>query len=175
MALVFQPDPTLAGFNSFCTTTFADDYQSTKMNDAWAAITNSTAEKLLIWASRQLSTIDFQGSKTVIDQPLEWPRRYVWIKGGTADSEIYDSFQFDWNTVPVFMQEACADFAGYLLDGDTTEPTGLEGLKRLKVDSIEIEANATDRLSWLPKSSRDLMRRYMLNSGSYSTNTIRVG
>lgn len=175
MAVTFQPDPILAGFNSFCTTAFADDYQSTKLNDTWATTLTPAKQSLLIWASRQLSTIDYCGSLTDIQQPLAWPRKYVYIKGGTANSEVYDSYQFSWDTVPVFMQEACADFAGYLLEGDTTEPTGTEGFSRIKVDTIELEMKSSDRLAWLPKSSRDLMRRYMLNSGSYTTNTMRVG
>lgn len=175
MAFVFQPDPSLADFNSFCDVSFADDYQSTKLNAAWASITTDTKQKLLVWSSRLLSQLDWEGSKTVITQPLEWPRKYVYIKGSSGCTDYWDQHQFPWNEIPTFLKEACADQAGYLLEGDTTEPTGLEGYSRLKVDVIEVETNATDRLAWLPSSTRTLCSRYLLNSSKYTVRTQRVG
>lgn len=175
MAFVFDSTPTSATLNSFCTVAVADDYQSTKLNTAWAAATTGNKEKLLAWATRQFSTLDWQGSMAVITQPQQFPRKYLYIKGGTANSEVYDQYQFPWDTIPKFLQEATADFAGYLLEGDTTEPTGLEGLKSLKVESIELQVNAPDRLSWLPSSSRNLCSRYLLNSSKYSVPAVRVG
>lgn len=178
MAFVFQPDPSLAGFNSLTTVAFADDYQTTKLYAAWAALLTADKEKLLAWSSRQLSTLQWIGIKTVATQELSWPRSYVPIEGGytgSVETEVYSTLYFDANTVPKPIQEACAELAGQLLDGDSTAPTGLEGFKELKVDSISIVVDPKDRLSWFQPATKNLCYKYLVNSSPINAPVKRVG
>lgn len=178
MAFVFQPDPSLANYNSFCTVAFADDYQVTKLNTAWAAKLTADKEKLLAWATRQLSTLEWIGIKTVATQDQAWPRAYVPIEGGSTGSietDIYSTVYFDSATTPKPIMEACAELAGQLSISDTTAATGLEGFKSLKVDSIEISTNPSDRLSWFQPATKNLCYRYLVNSSPYNAPTKRVG
>lgn len=175
MAFTFQPDPTLANFNSYCDVTFAKDFQDSRLNTAFLALPDATIQRLLVWATRQLSQLEWQGSKTVIDQPQEWPRKYVFLKGGTSSSEIFDQYQFTWNSIPTFLKEATADLAGILAQDDVTEDSGVSDFSKLRVDVIEIETKTLESTSWLPSSTRSLCARYLLNTSSYSTKTVRVG
>ncbi len=175
MAFTFDTVVSSPTFNAYCTVQFARDYQDSKLNTSFASLSDAQVQRLIVWASRQLSTLQWVGSKTVITQPLEWPRKYVYIEGGTAENEIYDQYQFPWDAIPVFVQEATADLCGVFAEEDPTEELGLAGLKRLKVDTIEIESDIKSSTAWFPSSTRSLCYRYLKNTNAYSVRTERVG
>lgn len=178
MALVFNSSAGTAGFNAYCSVAEATDYATSKLNTTFALLATATKEAAIIWASRQLDVLVWQGTKTVQDQPREWPRTGVWRDGGQysyEDSVIYVAQQFDSTTIPQFLKDATADLALQLVVSDTTANTGLEGFKSIKVDTIQLEVNASDRAGWLSDSTRDLCWRWLKNSSKYNVAVQRVG
>lgn len=179
MAFVFDTDPNSAGFNSFTTVEFANNYLESKLNTAWFHDDpqNEKRQNALIWASRQLSSLRWKGKKTEITQNLAFPRKYLYIDGVEHGSqELYESVQFDWYTVPQFVQEATADLAGDLFVSDTTADSGLAEFERIKIDVIELETKNFGTSTWQSKSLKDLIWRYLESSSSgVNVRTRRVG
>ena len=175
MAVVLNAVAGTVGFNAYCTVAEATDYATTKNNTAFALLTTAVKEASIIWATRQLNTLQWKGSLAVANQPNEWPRSGVWRDGGTHDVDYYLSTQFDSTTIPQFLKDATADLSLQLSVSDTTAPAGTEGFSRIKVDTIELQMNAKDRLAWFTDSTRNLCWRYLLNSSKYNVPTLRVG
>lgn len=178
MALVFNSTPGTAGFNAYTTVAECTDFASSKLNTAWAALPNPTKEASIIWASRQLDVLEWQGWMTDPAQPMQFPRTGIWRDGRTynyGDDAIYSTLQFDPNTIPQFLKDACADLAIQLTEEDSTAPTGTEGFKEIAVDSIKLVMDAKDRLSWFTDSTRNLVWRYLVNTSKYNAPTRRVG
>lgn len=178
MAVVLNAVAGTVGFNAYCTVAEATDYATTKLNTTFTLLATATKEAAIIWATRQLNTLQYKGYLSVANQPNEWPRTGVWRDGGEhsyEDSLLFTSTQFDSTTIPQFLKDATADLALQLVVSDTTAATGTEGFKRIKVDTVELEMNAKDRLSWFQDSTRNLVWRYLLNSSKYNAPTLRVG
>lgn len=177
MAFVFDPDVSSPTFNAYCTVDFAKTYQDSKMNSSFLALPDATIQRLLVWATRQINTLQWKGTKTNIEQVHEFPRNYLWRDGNSySTTETFlQSSMFDPTTIPLFVQEMCADICGSLAIEDITEDTALTDFKRLKVDVIEVEAAEYSSTAWLPSSSRQLAWRYLLNSSKYTVRTQRVG
>ncbi len=178
MAFVFKPDPSLPLMNAFCTVAEADDYQTTKLNTAWAALTTTTKEKLISWASRELDAISWIGVKTNPTQPMQFPRSYVPIDGGYTGSitdDAYSTYYFDPDEVIPPVKLATAELAGILAVEDTTADDGLSRFNEIKVESIALKINSQSRLSWMKPSIKNLCWRYMVNASPYNAPTQRVG
>lgn len=180
MALVLVTDPSLAGFNGYCTVAEVTDYETSKGGTTYAAKTTAQKEALIIWATRQMDVLQWKGWKTDPAQNHEWPRSGVWRDGSTydwsySDSLLIPNMQFDATTIPQFLKDATADLVLQLNVSDTTAATGTEGYKRIKVSEIELEIEAKDRPSWFQESTRSLCWRYLRNSSKYSAPTVRVG
>ena len=186
MAIVLDADPNSATFNCYSTLADALDYHSTRLhNEAWTNSGSNDKNKALIWATRQLNTMKWRGVRTVGTQNLEFPRRglsYYESDVGGNDIETYDigggfytKIIIADDEVPKFLQDATAELAMYLLEGDTTAPSGTEGFERIKVDTIDITINALDRESWFGKSIRDLVWRFLQNSSRFTVPVVRVG
>jgi len=176
MAFTFVSDPSLSGFNSFTTVAFADDYMASKLDASWGLLTDDIKQNALIWASRQLSALEWKGVKTDKVQNLAFPRKYLFIDGGVSDEE-FEELQFDWYTVPLFAQEATADLAGQLVQEDTTARSDNAEFKRVKIDVLELEMKDYAPTGWLTPSVSDLIWRYLAGSGrsGFNVPTKRVG
>ena len=186
MAITLDADPNSATFNCYSTLAEAIDYHSTRLhNTAWSESGGNDKNKALMWATRQLDTMRWRGVRTDGTQNLAFPRKglsYYESDSGGHDIENYDigmgfytKIVIDDTTVPQFLKDATAELAMYLLEGDTTAPSGTEGFSRIKVDSIDITINALDRESWFGKSIRDLVWRFLQNSSQYTVPVVRVG
>lgn len=181
MTFTFQPDPAIANVNSFCTVAQADDYHSTKLNTAWAGLSQDNKEKLLAWATRQLDSLSYVGIKTIPSQPLQWPRTWVAVDGGYSGytgltSESANSIYYlDPLTFPKFLYEASAEMAGILMAGDVTLDSGLGLFDKIKVDVVELQMKKYSKNPWLKDSVRTLLQRYLLNFSPYSVPTQRIG
>ena len=188
MAITLDADPTSATFNCYCTLAAAIDYHSTRIqNDSWTNAGASDRNKALMWATRQLDTMKWKGVRTSGTQNLEFPRKglsyYESDSGSGNDVEYYDIAGIGFFTkveitdtgIPNFLRDATAELAMYLLDSDTTAPSGTEGFKRIKVDVIDLEINHLDRPSWFNKSVRGLVWRFLANSNKYTSPVVRVG
>lgn len=185
MAVTFQPDPSLAGFNSFVSVSEADDYFIKRLHDSgWNVALKHTKEASLMWATLQLNNLVWKGARTSGTQPLAFPRVGLSYSETSEmiPSEIYDIglgfytlVTVSSTTVPQEIRNATAELALWLIASDTTAPTGLEGFKSLKVESIQIEVLAKDRANWMNESVYNLCKRFLLNSNKYSAQVVRVG
>lgn len=177
MAFVFDPVVTNPTFNAYCTVQFAKDFQDSKLNTTFLTLPDATIERLIVFATRQIDTLEWKGIKTNIDQPHEFPRNYLWKDGGEHDTNalVLSSSLFDPTTIPNFIQEMCADICGTFAENDTTESSGLAEFSSIKVDTIEIKLKNFAATAWLQNSARNLAWRYLANSSAYSVRTQRVG
>lgn len=178
MALVLNAVPGTAGFNCYATVAECTDFATSKLNSAWALLPNATKEASLIWASRQLDVLEFQGSFTDPAQPMNFPRTGIWRDGRSysyGDDAIYSTMQFSATTIPPFLRDACCDLAIQLTVSDSTAPTGTEGFKEISVESIKLVMDSKDRLSWFSDSTRNLVWRYLKNNSKHNAPTVRVG
>ncbi len=182
--------PTSPTFNCYSTLAEAVDYHSKRLqNTTFTAASTATQASALMWATIQLDTLRWRGVRSDGAQPLEFPRRglsyYESSDVGGFDFENVDVFDpavgyftkvtITDTAVPQFLKNACAELALWLVDSDTTAPTGLEGIKRIKVDVIEVENLPSDRPIWFNDAVRNLCWRFLKNSSKYSAPVRRVG
>lgn len=181
-------DPASGSFNCYISLADADVYHEKRLhNTAWTSATDDDKEAALMWATRQLDTLAWKGVRALGTQPLQFPRKglsYWEYDDETGDYEIQDVSNLGLSTYvevpndapPREVKDATAELAFTLISGDTTASTGTEGFKRIKVDTIELEMDAKDRLRWLQDATKNLCWRF-LKSGGSSVNvpTKRVG
>lgn len=186
MALIIDAVPTSATMNCFCTLAEAESYHEARLhNDTWLAATTADKNAALVWATRQLCTLKWRGTRTVSSQPLEHPRAGLsYSENGSTDyygvdtsetSYLYGIVTIDSATVCRAVKDATAELALWLLSSDTTANSGTEGFKRIKVDTIELEVNANDRPSWFESGVRNLVWRFLANISKFSVSAQRVG
>ena len=114
-------------------------------------LTLNEKEQALAWATQNLDKqVVWNGSYTDVDQPLRWPRSGV----QDCDGRLYcdDCFPQDLKTVT-------AEYAMYLAGRDLASQPALsgQGLSKLKVDVIELTADANAVASMAPPYIEDLL------------------
>lgn len=143
MALVL--DATVGGenSNSYATEAEGDSYHEGRLFVTdWTSATTAIKEAALVWATRVLDySFDWTGSKYTIEQALRWPR----YSALDRDGQLFDS-----DEIPAELKDATAELARLLITGNRTGETGTEGLKKLKVDVIELEFDKLDRVETIP-------------------------
>lgn len=188
MALTIDADPDSASFNCYLTLGEANIYHQYRLhNSVWTAADDEDKKAALLWATRQMDTLSWKGVRTVGTQLHQFPRKGLsyWE---ISDSDVYPYTQdvdllgtatfitVASDTIPTDIKNATAELAFKLLTGDVTEATGTEGFKRIKVDTIELEMEAKDRLSWLQDAVQNLCWRFLGGSrGGFNIPTLRVG
>ena len=131
-------DTTISGenANSYSTVGEADTYFTGHLyKTAWTSST--TKEESLVMATRLLdSWVLWKGYRATEDQALRWPRYDVQDRDGyTYDSDIY----------PQFLKDATAELALYLLQNDPTAEPDSKGYSEMKVDSLMLKIDKSDR------------------------------
>lgn len=177
MALV--SDPSLAGFNAYCSVAEADAYHATRLhNTTWTGATNGTKEAAIIWASRNFEILSWKGWMTNPAQNLQWPRAGVFRNGNEvidpSDSALYSNIIFDSTVVPTIIKEATAEAAMWLIASDVTANTGTEGFSSIKADTIELQIDKQDRPKWINESVKNMVWRYVKNSNPYQAPVVRM-
>lgn len=190
MPLVLQPDPSVAGFNAYCSLAEANAYHEARLhNTAWTSAVDATKNAAIVWATNTLDTLTWRGVRYSGDQLHEFPRKGLsWYEtddgsynGGSETSDLSIGFGFytkvtiPESTVPTQIKNATAELAFWLIDSDTTAPTGTEGFNRIKVDVIDIHVNSLDRQDWLNPPVRSLVHRFLKQSNRYTAPVVRVG
>lgn len=159
-------------FNAYCDVAFADAYHAGRLhNDAYRCASTADKEAGIIWATRQFDTVHWKGIRTVPTQPQSWPRQGIIYEDrlNMSDSmpygfsSIYSSVFLDSATIPVYIKNATAELAFWLMAGDTTAPAGTEGYSSIKIDTIELAINSHDRQKWMNDAVYDLIYRFMVN------------
>lgn len=132
MAITFIAWPT-DDANSYSSVADADAYFVARLNATdWTGAVTATKQSALITATRMIDRQTWQGTPTVTDQPLAWPRSGVVDRYGNtmADDELPADF------VLGFYELALA-----LLQDDALQDTSTQGTntKRVKAGQVEVE------------------------------------
>lgn len=138
-------DATVGGTasNSYSTAAQGDIYHESRLfSTDWSGATLANQEAALAWATRMLDyNFEWTGSKYTIEQALRWPR----FGALDRDGQLFDS-----NVIPIEVKNATAELARLLLSEDRGLDAGTKGIKRLKVDVIELEFDKLDRSISIP-------------------------
>lgn len=160
--LIVEDGTGKADANSYATVAEADAYHETRLFvTAWTGASTPDKTAALIWATRVIDEqTTWDGARVDQRQALQWPRYGV----PSRDRNI----PFDSDIVPVFLKDATAEMARLLIAGDRTADNDTEGFKRLKVGPVEIEPNASDRPTILPRSVASILGPYAMRMGESS-------
>lgn len=144
-------DPTVGGAdsNSYVDTTEANAYFANRLNsDAWTdagTVSPPTQEAALVTATLRMDQEQWRWTKASTTQALEFPRTGQTDKGGTLVST---------DAIPQWLKYATMELAIAMLTEDLLEDTGLEGMRRVKIDVLELEPVIGDRAGDLPANVR---------------------
>jgi hypothetical protein len=168
--------------NCYLTRKEADGWMARRLHTAaWDDAEGSDKDKALMWATRLIDRYQWMGVKATGTQALHWPRRYVtdadpaqseWWRDYDTSSWYYAFAELSPATIPIFLQEATAELAFFLLQEDRTEdPSGIE-FKRLEVGSLVLEPNSVNTKKVIPKSVMDIIRPYLSNPPDSTSRTL---
>lgn len=125
---------------------------------------SKTAENLLISAMDYLETKSYIGSKLTSEQALLWPRDDVYI----------DGFAIDTDVIPRALIQTQLQLAWEIDQGFNPLSVVGRGVKREKVDSLEVEyldnAKTTDTI----RSVNAMLAKLLISGGSMQIRAGRV-
>lgn len=148
--------PSGASANSYVTVAQADTYFATRLN-ATAWTDSSEQEAALIQATRWLDHFDYRGERAVPQQPLRWPREFVYDE---------DGYELATATIPREVRDATCEAALALLSsGDVFARSELGQFSRAKVGPLEVEVRQAYIQSDLPDVVQNILGRWLLSSG----------
>jgi hypothetical protein len=157
-------NPASVNCNSYCSLAEADAYHDTQIyNGNWREAVTEVQKQGLLMATRLLDQLcRWQGTALYDDQPLLWPRQYVYTRNGDL---IDSSAEF-----PDWLRDATAEFARHLITGDRTldETEGLFGFEEAKLGPMAIKLNPdlrSQKKSIMPKSVWLFVRPYCQKLG----------
>lgn len=132
MAITVEDGSVVTGADSYVSVAFADAYFAIDVNfDAtWAALSTSDKEQRLKWATRILDQkVKWNGDKVDDDSSLRWPRTGVYDRDALliADTDI-----------PLQLKELTCEVAKFVATTDPTTSQGVDYLKSVVVDVIEV-------------------------------------
>ena len=146
--MAFVPDSTDPAFNAYCDILFADDYHEYRLhNSVYKAATVEDKEAAIVWATRLIDTLTFAGVRTDPMQPRQFPRTGICV-------DLTCTGEYDPLVIPRILKEATAELALLLLTGDptgvagTTSVTSTNEFKKIVVDTIELEYNTGDPVTF---------------------------
>ena len=158
MAVTLQPDPTLAGFNSYCSRAEANEYLLERRlhGSTWDSCPNKDAA--LLWATRELDRLNWTGYRATSSNRHEWPRSGVTDVGSTE--------------IPDQVKDACAELAFYLAAADRASPSTQEEFDEITVGPIKLKyresSTGRELTSEMPDTVRALVRRFLAAGASSS-------
>ena len=145
----------------------ANSYVDTSDLIAFAAARGVTLvtdeEVLLIKAMDFIESLQYKGTKSTAEQPLQWPRNGVSV----------DGYPIDNNVVPVDLQNGLMQCAIAIDQGNDPLQDSAPGVKRKKVDVIEIEYQPG--ASSATFNQKILKSLWKLLAGGYGKNIVNVG
>lgn len=138
MALIVENGTGLIDANSYITVAYADTYHSNRGNAAWATLTTTVKEQLLIKSTdyiEQVYRLRWLGYRHTEDQALSFPRDEV----PRRDFTFLNQFSYYPNdVVPNEIKSACAELA-LKANNEVLAPDIARIAKREKVASLEVE------------------------------------
>ena len=167
MAITLITTAGSATANSYSTLIEANAYFATKYHtSSWDGADGDVQRACLAWATRLLDQlVIWQGYKYTEEQALRWPRSSV------VDS---DGYEIDYTTIPQFLKNATAEFAGHLLIKDRTLEPGTKGFTYMKVGSLELKTDKKDMPDVLPDSVYTMIVPFGYKQSDQPTRLVRV-
>lgn len=153
-------------YSVYCNLEDADSYALASITaDAWRDADDDTKDRALVSSTRWLDEANWLGSKTDVDQELQWPR--------TGITDV------DPDSLPANLVFACAELATQLV-ADPALRTGLgTPLPRsLRAGSASIDyfrPNDVFIATFFPSQVMSLVRSWMSGSSSASSSVIVDG
>lgn len=153
MALVLNATAADPAANAYCLTAEADAYHLSRgFNPEWTAALTGAKELAIVWATRLLDQLEWNGIKWHLlpgSQALRWPR------AGVFDQ---DNVLVDYQSIPQWLKNATAEWAFFLIKDDRTlDPGGIVPLN-LKVGPIELKNLQRNPV---PASVLEIIRPYL--------------
>ena len=159
ITIVVEDGTGLSNANSYISLADADAYFTNRLGaSAWYVASQEVKAQGLITASRLLDQeVIWRGDLAVTTSALRWPRNYVYNGEGVL---------LDNDSVPTAVKNATCELALWLMAEDRfVERSGI-GLKRLKVDVIELEFDKYDKKDLIPNFIRRMLVEIgVVNSG----------
>jgi len=155
--------------NSYITLVEADAYiHARPFHDAWDAATLVDDKKnaALVWATRILSHYEWTGTYVSEDQALPWPRDGVYDKDGRA---------YLTTAYPEWLKVATAELALAMITSDRLGDSGTEGFSKIKLGSMTLDVDPSDRSSWVPDYIvKAISHWFKYGSGGFNRPIVRV-
>lgn len=131
--MALDADITSSVMNSYVTEAEAITYFADRGHgETWDDVISP--DGFLISATNQIDWfMNFKGEKVAADQPLQWPRNYVYNDNGTAYLSITE--------IPTRLKQAVFELAIQSIDEDRLLDSDMAGLQEVKVGSLKIVAN----------------------------------
>jgi hypothetical protein len=138
MALTIDATVGGADANSFGTLNEADAYMESRLNaSAWESdASTDDKNRALAEATRELSSLPWQGVRASDTQALAWPRELV------RDPDDPSHNYFDRDEIPARVKRATFELALAFIKAGTTDIVSIEQdrlVKRTRIDVIETE------------------------------------
>jgi len=151
--LVAEDGTGLAAATSYATVAEADTFFSRRLyTTPWTGADQDDKERALIMASSLLdSHMTYQGMKTGDTQALSWPRYGIYDKSG---------FLVPSTTLPQALKDATSELAKWLLASDRTAEDDTKGFREMKVGSLELVVDRSDRTATIPDAVKRLLRPF---------------
>lgn len=162
MALIVEDGTGKGDANSYASIAEIEAYFSQHLYaTAWDAATTPQKEASAIMAARWLTVaIKWDGYRvSSILQSLSWPRYEAW----TLDHKYIAS-----DIVPTEVKNAQAELSQGFLESNVVADPDDYGIKKVKVDTIEVEFDKLDRKPFIVKSVIDLLDGLGVAVGGHS-------
>lgn len=161
MSLIVETGEVIPGAESLCSVEYADAYHAVRGNSNWTDLTTSAKEQALRKATDYIEgqySERWAGYKKDADQPLDWPRSYVEIKGLIFTQYVSDSI------VPTEVKNACASLAFRASAADLLA----DEEKNIVSETVDVLTTVYSQHS--PQRKRypeidAMLARYLINSG----------
>jgi hypothetical protein len=145
-------------YEVYITVAEADTYMNgdTLLSASWSLLPLIDKQRLIVSSSRYFNTLCWLGVKSLLTQPLEWPRNGV---SGVVDG-----------VTPQSILDGVALFAG-MLSTDTSQLTGFgdtDRTKKLVAGSVSIEYFSKGQAQSVFSRVEGLVKKYMCSAGSNS-------
>ena len=153
--------------NSYLTLAECNEYlHSRPFHSAWDDITDDDEKKAsIVWATQKLNEYRWSGYIADVSQLLPFPR------SGLYD---YDSREYSSTAYPEWLKLACSELAFFMATTDRMADSGTEGFSEIKVASIAVKIDKSDRANDVPDVVFDMVKKWVKQGAMYNAGVIRV-
>lgn len=160
MAIVVEDGSIVSGANSY-----ASEAELTAYATARGVTLTAGTEELLLKAMDYLETLEYVGTKSTADQPLQWPRTGVYI----------DGYALSDDAIPQELKNAEMALAISIDSGVDPMATLERATKREKADVLEVEYMDNASSVAIITSVNRLLRKLLAGgTGGSSYRVVRV-